>query len=78
MGRPGSQPPPIFHPRDFSHTCSADRGIAASVFYYVRPPQNGIASYTYAIEALVWFCGGGVVTSAHGYVYGTNPRNVVK
>ena len=38
-------PPPIFYPLDVIHTCSADchnRSV-----YYVRPPQNGIASYAY-------------------------------
>ena len=46
--RGGARAPPIFYPRDFIniHACSADccdHGV-----YYVRPPQNGIASYTYA------------------------------
>ena len=44
---PGGQGAPIFYPRDFIniHTCSADRRDRK--VYYVRPPQNGIASYAY-------------------------------
>ena len=46
-GGRGARAPPIFYPQDFIniHACSAarrDRSV-----YYVRPPQNGIASDTY-------------------------------
>ena len=46
-GGAGGHGPPIFYPRDFIniHICSADRRDRS--VYYVRPPQNIIASYAY-------------------------------
>ena len=45
----GGQAPPIFYPQDFIniHLCSAD--CCNQSAYYVRPLQNVIASYAYAI-----------------------------
>ena len=47
----GARAPPIhvFYPHDFIniHACSAD--CRNRRVYYVWPPQNGIASYAYAI-----------------------------
>ena len=64
-GGRGCQGPPIFYPWDFIniHACSADRRDHS--VYYVRPSQNGIASYAYVswlwtwchINELSWQCG---------------------
>ena len=49
-GGQGGQGPPIFYPRDlliFIHAAHADRNNRS--VYYIRPPQNGIASYAYVL-----------------------------